>query len=300
MKWDGYRAIAYVRGGETTLLSRNDNDLTQRFSNVAKEIAKAVKSPNAVLDGEVCALDEQGRSSFSAMQQGSRPLVYYAFDLLELDGEPQLDLPLAERQARLAKLLDKRNRTVRLSETFDDGDALYEAAKQQQLEGIMAKRADSRYYPGRRTRDWLKVKTHGRQEFLIAGYTHGGGRRAGIVRLADPRDARRRASCSYVGNVGTGFNDAEIRRLLAQLKPLRRDDVAVPRQFRRCRSVRKDEIVWVEPKLVAEVEFAEFTHDGRLRAPSYQGLRDDKAPRRCSSRSRSPLDRSHHARARAS
>jgi bifunctional non-homologous end joining protein LigD len=275
VKWDGYRAIAYLNGGDTTLLSRNDNDLTQRFSNVAKEITKAVKSPNAVLDGEVCALDEQGRSSFSAMQQGSGPLVYYAFDLLELDGEPQIDLPLAERQARLAKLLDKRNKTVRLSETFDDGDALFEAAKQQQLEGIMAKRADSRYYPGRRTRDWLKIKTHGKQEFIIAGYTHGGGRRAGlfgalILAVKEGDELR------YVGNVGTGFTDAEIRRLLELLKPLRRKTSPFP-EVPKMPKVRKDEIVWVEPKLVAEVEFAEFTHDRRLRAPSYQGLREDKA-----------------------
>jgi bifunctional non-homologous end joining protein LigD len=276
VKWDGYRALAYVRGSETTLVSRNDNDLTERFSNVAKEISKAVKSPHAVLDGEVCALDEQGRASFSAMQQSSGPLVYYAFDLIELDGEPLIDLPLTERQTRLQKLLDKRNRTVRFSETFDDGDALYHAAEQQKLEGIMAKRADSRYFPGRRSRDWLKVKTHGRQEFLIAGYTHGGGRRAGLfgsLILA----VREGDELRYVGNVGTGFNDAEIRRLLEKLKPLRRETSPF-REVPKMPKVRKDQIVWVEPKLVAEVEFAEFTHDGRLRAPSYQGLREDKAP----------------------
>jgi bifunctional non-homologous end joining protein LigD len=276
VKWDGYRAVAYVRGSEVKLLSRNDNDLTPRFQHVAKEIAKAVKSPHAVLDGEVCALDERGRASFSAMQQGGAPLVYYAFDLLELDGEPLLELPLAERRRRLVKLLDRRNKTVRLSETFDDGEALYEAAKQQGLEGIMAKRADSRYYEGKRTRDWLKIKTHGRQEFLIAGYTHGGGRRAstfGSLILA----LHEGGELKYVGNVGTGFTDTEIRRLLEKLKPLRRKTPpfrTVPKMPR----VRKDEIVWVEPELVAEVEFAEYTHDGRLRAPSYQGLREDKEP----------------------
>jgi bifunctional non-homologous end joining protein LigD len=274
VKWDGYRALAYVRGSETTLVSRNDNDLTQRFSNIAKEISKAVKSPHAVVDGEVCALDEQGRASFSAMQQGNGPLVYYAFDLLELDGEPLVELPLTERQARLAKLLDKRNRTVRISETFDDGDALYEAAKQQELEGIMAKRADSKYYPGRRSRDWLKIKTHGKQEFIIAGYTHGGGRRAGLFGslILAVRDGN---ELKYVGNVGTGFNDREIRRLLDLLKPLQRKTSPF-KEIPKMPRVRKDEIVWVEPELVAEVEFAEFTHDGRLRAPSYQELREDK------------------------
>jgi bifunctional non-homologous end joining protein LigD len=276
VKWDGYRAIAYVRGGESKLLSRNDKDLTQRFEHVAREIVKAVKTPYVVLDGEVCALDDQGRASFSAMQQGGAPLVYYVFDLLELEGEALVDLPLTERRRRLEKLLDRRNRTVRLSETFDDGEALYEAAKQQGLEGIMAKRQDSRYYEGKRTRDWLKIKTHGRQEFLIAGYTHGGGRRAstfGSLILA----LREGGELKYVGNVGTGFTDTEIRRLLEKLKPLRRETPpfrTVPKMPR----VRRDEIVWVEPELVAEVEFAEFTHDGRLRAPSYQGLREDKEP----------------------
>jgi bifunctional non-homologous end joining protein LigD len=276
VKWDGYRALAYIRGGGVKLVSRNENDLTPRFPIVAREIVKAVKSTNAVLDGEVCALDEHGRASFSAMQQGGAPLVYYVFDLLDLEGEPLVELPLVERRRRLEKLLDRRNKTVRLSETFDDGEALLEAVKAQALEGIMAKRADSRYGEGKRTRDWLKIKTHGRQEFLIAGYTHGGGRRAstfGSLILA----VNEGGTLKYVGNVGTGFTDAEIRKLLEKLKPLRRDTPpfeTVPKMPR----VRKNEVVWVEPKLVAEVEFAEFTHDGRLRAPSYQGLRDDKAP----------------------
>jgi len=275
VKWDGYRALAYIRGSEVQLLSRKDNDLTERFANVAKEVAKAVKTPHAVIDGEVCALDERGRASFSAMQQGGTALVYYVFDVLEVEGVPLVDLALRERRERLEKLLDRRNRCVRLSETFDDGDALYEAAKQQELEGIMAKRLDSRYAVGRRTRDWLKIKTHGRQEFIIAGYTHGGGRRAStfgslILAVRDGDELR------YVGNVGTGFNDAEIRRLLSKLKPLRRETSPF-RPIPKLARVRKDEIVWVEPQLVAEVEFAEFTHDGRLRAPSYQGLRDDKA-----------------------
>jgi bifunctional non-homologous end joining protein LigD len=276
VKWDGYRALAYVHGGDCELVSRNDKPLTERFPHIAREIVKAVKTPNAVLDGEVCALDEQGRASFSEMQKGSERLVYYAFDVLEIDGVPLIDLPFQERHERLARLLDGRNRAVRISETFDDGDALYEAAKEQGLEGIMAKRLDSRYFPGKRTRDWLKVKTHGREEFLIAGYTHGGGRRAGTLGsliLA----TREGGELKYVGNVGTGFTDAEIRELLKKLKPLRRDTSpfkVVPKMPR----VRKNEIVWVEPKLVAEVEFVEYTHDGRLRAPSYQGLREDKAP----------------------
>jgi bifunctional non-homologous end joining protein LigD len=276
VKWDGFRALARVTQGEATLKSRQGNDLTQRFPTVAKEIPKAVKTPDCVLDGEICALDEQGRSSFSLMQQGKpgTPLVYFVFDLLELDGEPLVDLPLTERRKRLEKLLDRRNKTVRLSEAFEDGKALYEAAKQQNLEGIMAKRADSRYAVGRRTRDWLKVKTHGRQEFIIAGYTKGQGRRAGTLGslvLA----VQRGPDLEWVGNVGTGFTGEEIEKLLAKLRPLQRKTPPF-KEVPKMPKVRKGDVVWVEPKLVCEVEFAEWTHDGHLRAPSYQGLREDK------------------------
>src|SRR5207302_2826635 len=221
VKWDGYRALARVAGGDATLTSRHGNDLTARFPTVAKELAKAVKTPHCVLDGEVCALDESGRSSFSAMQQGKSgtPIVYYAFDVLEVEGEALADLPLVERRKRLVQLLDKRNRTVRVSESFDDGEALLAAAKEQDLEGIIAKRLDSRYAVGKRNRDWLKIKTHGRQEFVIAGFTKGTGRRAtsfGSLILAAYRDGE----LVYVGNCGTGFGEAEIQRLLGKLLPL--------------------------------------------------------------------------------
>ncbi|MFL5951949.1 MAG: DNA ligase D, partial [Gaiellaceae bacterium] len=277
VKWDGYRAIATVSQSEVVLTSRNGNDLTARFEQVAKEIAKAVKTPDCVLDGEVCALDDTGRSSFSAMQQGKSgtPLVYYAFDVLEVEGESLVDLPLVDRRKRLVSLLDKRNRTVRLSESFDDGNALLEAATEQQLEGIMAKRLDSRYLQGKRTRDWLKVKTHGEQEFVVAGYTKGTGRRAssfGSLVLG----VYQGDELVYAGNVGTGFNSKEIDKLLDKLRPLRRETSPF-REVPKMPKVRKSDVIWVEPKLVAEVEFAEWTHDGRLRAPSYQGLREDKA-----------------------
>ncbi|HEY8630509.1 MAG TPA: DNA ligase D [Gaiellaceae bacterium] len=277
VKWDGYRAIATESGGDVTLTSRNGNDLTTRFQNVAKEIPKVVKTPDCVLDGEVCALDESGRSSFSAMQQGKpgTPVVYYVFDVLEIEGEPVIDLPLVERRKLLEGLLDRRNKTVRLSETFDDGQALLEAATQQRLEGIMAKRLDSRYLPGKRTRDWLKIKTHSEQEFVVAGYTKGTGRRAssfGSLVLGYYVGNE----LVYAGNVGTGFNSQEIERLLDKLRPLRRE--ASPfREVPKMPKVRKGDVIWVEPKLVAEVEFAEWTHDGRLRAPTYKGLREDRS-----------------------
>jgi bifunctional non-homologous end joining protein LigD len=276
VKWDGYRAIVDLHGGEATLTIRRGNDLTARFKSVAKAIERALKTPDCVLDGEVCALDEEGRATFSAMQQGKSGTryVFVAFDLLELEGESLIDLPLTERQKRLATLIDRRNRTVQVSEAFDDGPALYRAAQKQQFEGIMAKKRDSRYFPGRRTREWVKIKTHGRQEFVVAGYTRGQGRRSGrfgslILGYWQGDDL------VYAGNVGTGFTDKEIDQLLSKLRPLERKEPPF-RTVPKMPKVRKDAILWVEPKLVAEVEFVEWTHDGRLRAPSYQGLRDDK------------------------
>jgi bifunctional non-homologous end joining protein LigD len=274
VKFDGYRALAYISNGDCRLVSRNGNDLTGRFADIAKAIVKAVKSPYAVVDGEVCRTDPTGRTSFSELQQGSGPLVYYAFDLLELDGEPRIQLPLAERKAELRKLLDKRVKTVAFSEDFDDGDALFEVAQQQGLEGIMAKRAGSAYQPGRRSRDWLKIKAVNSEEFVVTGYTRGSGRRAGtfgslVLGLNEGDELR------YVGNVGTGFNDAEIRKLLKLLRPLHRDSPpfdAAPRMPK----VRKGDVQWVEPQLVAQVRFGEWTHDGHLRHPAYLGIREDK------------------------
>ena len=293
VKWDGYRAIVRLAGGEATLTSRNGNDLTARFPTVAKGVEKAVKTPDCVLDGEVCALDDEGRASFSAMQQGkaATPLVLYVFDVLEVDGEPVIDLPLTKRRKRLEALLDKRNRTVRFSESFDDGEALYAAAVEQGIEGIVSKRVDSRYLPGRRSRDWLKVKTHGRQEFVIAGYTKGqGSRQSGFGSLV--LGVWEGDELRYVGNVGTGFTAAEVERVLAKLKPMARKDAPF-REVPKMPKVRKGDVVWVEPKLVAEVEFVEWTHDGRLRAPSYQGLREDKAPLEV--HREEPLDRGVHS-----
>jgi bifunctional non-homologous end joining protein LigD len=276
VKWDGYRALGYVRAGEAKLVSRNGNDLTGRFPTIAKALAKAARSPQCVVDGEVCALDEQGRPSFSAMQQGKpgTPLVYEVFDVLEIDGAPVVDLPLTERRERLESLLDASVKNVQVSGFFDDGEALLEAATVQGLEGVMAKRPGSRYLEGRRTRDWLKIKTHGRQEFVICGWTKGQGRRAGSFG-ALVLGAYRGKQLHWVGNCGTGFDEQTIAELLTKLEPLVRDSsplVAVPKMPK----VRKGDVTWVEPKLVCEVRFAEWTHDGHLRAPVFEGLRDDK------------------------
>ncbi len=276
VKFDGYRALAYVRGGVCTLRSRADNDFTQRFGSVALAIAKALDGHEAVVDGEVCVLDEAGRPSFSAMQQGSGRTVFYAFDVLEADGERLVDLPLEARRARLSELLPRPDGTVIVSQQFADGQALFDAVSAQGLEGVVAKRLASRYAEGRRTRDWLKLKVTGSQEFVIAGYTRGSGARAStfgalVLAVNDGGELR------YAGNVGTGFDDREIRRLLALMKPLTRTEPPF-RELPKMPRVRRGDVVWIEPRLVAEVAFSEWTHDGHVRQPSYQGLREDKSP----------------------
>jgi bifunctional non-homologous end joining protein LigD len=276
-KWDGYRTIAYVVNGDPELRTRKDQDYTERFAAVASQLPRALRTSNCVLDGEVCAIDDQGRASFSAMQQGGRPLVYYVFDLLELEGEALIHLPFTERRERLVEILDRRNRVVQLSEAFEDGAALEQAAVEQGLEGVMAKRADSRYEAGRRSREWLKVKPGlDRQEFVVVGYTKGQGRRSGSLG-ALVLAVRRGRDLQWVGNVGTGFSDRTLDELMARLGPLERDGPAL-RAPPKMPRVRKGDVVWVEPRLVANVAFAEWTHDRHLRAPRFLGIRDDKDP----------------------
>jgi bifunctional non-homologous end joining protein LigD len=273
VKWDGYRVIAAVEGGEVTLRSRNGNDLTARFAQVARALPGSLRSADCVIDGEVCALDEAGRPRFSLLQHGGGALTMYAFDILMLDGRDVTTLPLTERKELLEETLIP-GEVVRLSVAFDDGPALLEQARAHELEGVLAKRPASRYLAGRRSDAWVKVKTQQRQELVIAGYTRGQGRRDnafGSLVLAVERDGE----LVWAGNCGTGFDDAELDMLMDRLAPLRRETTPLgvaPKMAR----VRAGDVTWVEPELVCEVEFLEWTRDGRLRAPSYKGLRDDK------------------------
>jgi bifunctional non-homologous end joining protein LigD len=273
-KWDGFRSIVTVTGGEAVLTSRNGKDLTDRFREAARAVERGLRAPDAVLDGEICALDEQGRSRFSHLQEGSGTLVLVLFDLLELDSEPLLGLPLEERRSRLEQLVQPDATGIVVSPRFEDGEALLQAARDQGLEGVVAKHVGSAYQPGRRSADWRKVKVRQGQEVVIAGYTKGQGRRSGSfgALVVGVREA---GGLRWAGNVGTGFSEPEIERLLGLLRPLRRETspfADVPKMPR----VRRGDVVWVEPQLVAQVEFVEWTHEGRLRAPVYMGLRDDK------------------------
>ncbi len=266
-KWDGFRAIVTLAGGDVTLTSRNGNDLTGRFRDVARAVPLAIRSSDAVLDGEICALDEDGRSRFSLLQESGGTSMLVLFDLLELDSEPLLDAaaPRAAQAPRAACRSEAQ--ALLVSPQFDDGQALLAAARQQELEGVVAKQIGSPYRPGRRSPDWQKLKLRQTQEVVIAGYTRGQGRRTGGfgALVAGVQDA---GVLRWAGNVGTGFSDGEIERLRKLLAPLERADspfAEVPKMPR----VRRSDITWVEPVLVAEVEFAEWTHEGRLRAPSY-------------------------------
>ena len=206
-----------MRAGEATLQSRNGNDLTERFAEVARALPGALRSADCVLDGEVCALDPDGHARFGLLQRGAGSLVVYLFDILELDGEDLTRRPLVDRRALLEQTLVP-NDVVRLSVAFDDGPALLEQVRALGMEGIVSKRAQSLYQPGKRGGAWVKVKTRGRQEFVIAGYTLGKGRRSkgiGALILAVERDGE----LVHVGNCGTGFDDQELDRLQESARP---------------------------------------------------------------------------------
>src|SRR5262245_43415487 len=271
-KWDGYRAIVTVSGGDVTLTSRNGTDLTERFADVARGVTHAVRTPSAVIDGEVCALDESGTARFESLQGGSGRLVLMAFDLLAVDDEAVQDCPLVERRRLLEQILDPSSQRVRLSPAFEDGEALLAAAEAQGLEGVVAKRADAPYRPGRRTPEWQKVKLRAREDLPIVGYTRGTGRRARLGALVLAR--READGLHWAGNVGSGLADGDIDRLLETLRALERPTTPLAHEPRMAR-VRAADITWVEPRLAAEVTFAEWTREGRLRAPVFLGLRDD-------------------------
>lgn len=272
VKLDGYRILCTLENGACRLLTRNGQDWTRRFAAVANA-ARALPVDDAVLDGELVALDEAGRSSFGLLQQADRrvPVRFVAFDLLRLQGDDLRALPLGERRTWLEKLLRRapRDGTIRLVERLAGPDPLA-AACARGLEGVVSKRVDAPYDAGR-SEAWIKSKCHRRQEFVIVGFTEPEGSREhlGALLLA----ARDRDGLRLVGKVGTGFNATMAKRLRALLKPLQ---VARPPKALTGEPARRNDIKWVKPALVAEVAYTDLTRDGQLRHPSFQGLREDK------------------------
>ena len=278
IKYDGYRLEAQVDAGRVRLLTRRGNDWTTKFPGLAARLAGfPVKS--AILDGEVVALDPSGRSLFSLLQQSldaRRPqdLTFFAFDLLQLDGTDLRSLPLTERHRRLTQLLRAARATtkgsVRLGQRLvGDGSELLRAACGLGLEGIIAKRSDAPY-SSTRGPAWVKVKCGHRQEFVVIGFTPPKGARAGLgsLLLAVNDDGKLR----YAGRVGSGIPDEILRELSAGLRRLERPDSPLGQKPTGIPGV----IHWVEPRMVVEVSFTEWTTDGRLRHPVFQGVREDK------------------------
>ena len=285
VKWDGVRAIAYVQPGRLRLESRNLNEITDAYPEIRGLIGD-LGMREAVLDGEIVAFDDGGRPSFERLQRrmhvtapsavrrlaASTPVVYAIFDLLYLDGRSTIELPYSERRARL-EALELGGPAWRVpAARAGDGAGLLQATGAQGLEGIVAKRIDSRYEPGRRSGAWIKVKHTLREELVIGGWLPGEGRRTdriGALLMGYYEDGTFR----YAGRVGSGFTEASMDDLIERLRPLRRDASCFHSGPKLPRGA-----VFVEPCLVAEIEFREWTEDGVMRAPSYKGLRSDKDP----------------------
>lgn len=290
-KFDGYRILAELDRGAVRLLSRRFKDWTAKFPDVAGAVGK-LPAERAVIDGEIAAVLPDGRTSFQALQnaRGGGTLAYFVFDLLALDAEDLTAKPLAERKARLEQLVTPvrgHEGVVRYSDhVIGSGRAFFARACRRGLEGIVSKRRDSPYLPGR-GRAWLKTKCLLRQELVIGGFTDPEGSRAGLGALLVGYYDRQRLI--YAGKVGTGFSNAmlvELRRLLAPLE--RATSAFSPEPPRAWTGGSRH---WVAPELVAEVAFSEWTNDGRLRHPSFQGLRRDKPARQVVRETPARLDR---------
>jgi len=286
-KWDGVRAVVYVDGGRPRVLSRNDRDVTTSYPEL-RVLAESLGSHKVILDGEIVAFDERGRPSFEALQARMHvtnptqvrrlsqqvPATFLIFDVLYLDGRVLLDEPYVERR-RVLESLELSGPSWQTPPHFEGGGRdVWQASKQQGLEGVIAKKLDSRYYAGKRSDCWIKVKNLQTQEVIVGGWKPGEGRRKnafGSLLIGVPGPD----GLEYVGHVGTGFTDAMLRELEEMLAPLARKDSPFATEVPRLHA--KD-AHWVDPQVVGEVAFGEWTKAGILRHPRWRGLRPDKTP----------------------
>jgi bifunctional non-homologous end joining protein LigD len=298
IKWDGVRAFAVAAGGVLRLVSRRGEDLTDRYPELGG-LGEALAPHSAILDGEIVALDEQGRPSFQLLQQRmgvtnpltisrrttETPVTFVAFDLIELDGDSLAAAPYEERREKLAALELAGSNWQAPRHHLGDGGALLEAARRQGLEGVVAKRLGSPYRAGSRSGDWLKVRLRKRQDFVIGGWLGGQGGRSGRLGSlllgvwdVDPQTAERegrRQRLVYAGGAGSGLSERTIDQLIEMLEPLARETSP----FELGIGPKRANPRWCEPQLVCSVEFSEWTREDTLRQPAFKGLRDDIDPR---------------------
>jgi bifunctional non-homologous end joining protein LigD len=293
-KLDGVRAISMLNRGQVSLFSRRGLDATNQYPGIARELREQTE-PEMVLDGEIVAFDENGVPSFQQLQQrlnlmresdikraeSQIPVFYYVFDLLYAGGYDLRGAPLEQRKQLLRQILMPTDRVFLVDHFEQDGETAFQAAVDNGLEGLVAKKRDSVYESGRRSRNWMKIKATQEAEFVITGYTEGGGWRAGTfgsLLLGYYDDS---GKLVYAGHVGTGFDDKMLRLLKERLEALQTDERPFAEEPARSKmpfgGPKNSKVTWVKPELVAQVMFAQWTKDGVLRAPSFLGLREDKA-----------------------
>ena len=282
VKWDGYRALAYLNKNKVQVSSRNNKSFNEKFYPVHKALQQL--NINAVLDGEIIVAGEEGLSNFGHLQnwrsEADGELKYYVFDLLWLDGYSLMDLPLSERREKLKEVIPE-DPLIHISQIFQaTGTEFFEVARKMNLEGIMAKKNDSTYTPGIRTKEWLKIKVSKRHEVVIGGYTQNKGSSKTFSSLLV--GVFEGAKLKYTGKIGTGFSDNLQKQMMQQFKKLVTDknpfeiepDVNKPSRFRP--NPPKAIATWLKPELVCEVSYTEVTSDGVMRHPSFEGMREDK------------------------
>ncbi len=271
IKWDGYRAISEIKQGKVELYSRNGNSFNTAYPVVLHALEKM--KDDLVLDGEVVVLNEAGKSDFQKLQHyednTQYPLCYYVFDVLSINGHSTYELPLTERKKLLKKIIPK-NAVIKYADHIEEhGKAFFEAAKKKDMEGIMAKKADSFYYPGVRTNEWLKIKHHKSAEVIITGFTKPTGARKYFGALV--LGIRMGDKLQYVGHTGSGFSESGLKEMYNKLKLLIKKESPFDEVVKT-----NAPVAWVKPVLIAEIKFTEWTTDNKMRHPIFMRLRTDK------------------------